>query len=80
MRLGASLVLFAIGAVLKWGISYHANGINLQTIGVILMVVGVVGFVATVLVMSMARRTDVVHHNTSYGDPSVETRDPRDVL
>lgn len=76
MRLGASLVLFAVGAVLKWGVTYHTSGVNLQTIGVILMVVGVVGFVATVLVMSMSRRTDVVHHNTSY----VEPRDPHDVL
>lgn len=75
MRLGASLVLFAIGAVLKWGVTYHANGVNLQTIGVILMVVGIVGFVATVLLMSMSRRTDVVHHDASYVD-----RDPRDVL
>ncbi len=76
MRLGASLVLFAIGAVLKWGVTYHANGINLQVIGVILMVVGAVGFIATVLLLSMSRRTDVVHHNAAY----VEQRDPNDVL
>lgn len=80
MRLGASLVLFAIGAVLKWGVTYHTNGINLQTIGVILMVVGVVGFVATVLVMSMARRTDVVHHDAAYVEPRDPRGDPRDVL
>jgi hypothetical protein len=43
MSLGASLVIFAIGAILKWGITAQANGIDLDAVGVILMVVGVIG-------------------------------------
>jgi len=43
MSLGASLVLFAIGAILKWGVTAQANGLDLNAIGVILMVVGLIG-------------------------------------
>jgi hypothetical protein len=43
MSLGASLVLFAIGAILTWGVTFQTNGIDLDAVGVILMVVGLVG-------------------------------------
>lgn len=43
MSLGASLVIFAIGAILTWGVTVQANGIDLDAVGVILMVVGLVG-------------------------------------
>lgn len=43
MSLGASLVIFAIGAILKWGITAQANGIDLDAVGVILMVIGIIG-------------------------------------
>ena len=43
MSLGASLVIFAIGAILKWGITASANGIDLDAVGVILMLIGVIG-------------------------------------
>ena len=43
MSLGASLVLFAAGAILKWGVTAQATGIDLDAVGVILMVVGAVG-------------------------------------
>jgi len=47
MSLGASLVMIAIGAILKWGITAQANGIDLDAVGVILMVVGVIGALAS---------------------------------
>jgi hypothetical protein len=40
MTLGASLCLIAAGAILKWAITAHVEGVNLQNMGVILMVVG----------------------------------------
>jgi hypothetical protein len=43
MSLGASLVLIAIGAILKWGITASTTGIDLDAVGVILMLVGLVG-------------------------------------
>ena len=44
MGIGTSLVLMAIGAILTWGVNLHSNsGVDVNAIGVILMVVGVVG-------------------------------------
>jgi len=40
MTIGASLFLIALGAILKWAITAHVEGVNLQNMGVILMEVG----------------------------------------
>ena len=47
MGITASLLLTAAGAVLTWGVNATVSGLNIHTIGVILMVVGIVGFVAS---------------------------------
>jgi len=76
MRIGSSLVLIAIGAILKFAITWSTNGINLSNVGVILMVVGVVGLVITLVMANTARRTDVVHHKA--GADYVEPLPPED--
>ena len=43
MGIGLSLILVAAGAILTWAVSAEASGIDLNTVGVILMVVGIVG-------------------------------------
>ena len=43
MGFGASLVLIAAGAILWWAVDVDAEGFNLDTVGVILFVVGAVG-------------------------------------
>jgi hypothetical protein len=45
MGLGVSLILIAAGAILTWAVDVHANGLNVNAIGVILMIVGLIGFV-----------------------------------
>ena len=40
MTIGASLVLIAAGAILKYAVTARTEGIDLQTTGVILMAVG----------------------------------------
>ena len=47
MGSATSLVIFAIGAVLRFAVTVHTHGFNVHTIGVILMVVGAVGFVVS---------------------------------
>ncbi len=49
MTIGSSIVLIAIGAILKWAVTAHVNGINLQTAGTVLLIVGIVGLVLSVL-------------------------------
>jgi len=47
MGIGTSLVLIAVGAILKWAVTDTVSGVSLATIGVILMVVGVIGLLFT---------------------------------
>ncbi len=44
MGVSTSIVIFAIGAILKFATTVQSTSFNIQTIGVILMVVGAVGF------------------------------------
>ncbi|MCW2527566.1 MAG: hypothetical protein JWM76_2426 [Pseudonocardiales bacterium] len=60
MRIGASLLLIAVGAILKFAVTKEVNGVDIPTIGVILMIVGVIGLLITLIVMSTRRRTDVI--------------------
>jgi len=60
MGIGASIVLIAIGAILKWGVTAHVAGVSIATIGVILMVVGVIGLIVSLIVVAGARDRDVV--------------------
>jgi sulfite exporter TauE/SafE len=55
MALGTSLVLIAVGAVLRFAVSVSTHGFNIHTVGVILMVVGVVGLLISLLWMTMWR-------------------------
>jgi hypothetical protein len=51
MRIGAGLLLIAVGAVLRFGISTVATyGIAIHTIGDILMIVGILGVVLWLVV------------------------------
>ena len=47
MGVSTSIVLFAIGAILRFATTVQTTNFNIHTIGVILMVVGVVGFVVS---------------------------------
>lgn len=40
-------MVFAVGAILKFATNVHSSSFNIQTIGVILMAVGVVGFIVS---------------------------------
>jgi hypothetical protein len=53
-----SVVAIAAGAVMYWAVTAtQGHGFRLSTVGVILMVVGAVGLVASMIVFAMSRRT-----------------------
>ncbi len=58
MRLGSSLFLIAVGAILYFAVTATLVGIDIQTVGLILMVIGVIGFVLT-LVLSRRGAQDL---------------------
>jgi Zn-dependent protease with chaperone function len=49
MTVGTSIVLIAIGAILKWAVTTHVNGFNIQTAGTVLLVVGLVGLALSLI-------------------------------
>jgi Domain of unknown function (DUF6458) len=59
MRIGASLLLIAIGAILKFAVTKEVNGIDIQTVGVILMIVGIIGLLFDLVMWGTRRRTVV---------------------
>jgi len=64
MGISASLLLTAAGAVLLWAVHASSSGFNIHTVGVILLVVGIVGFLTSLFFWSSwggfggARRDD----------------------
>jgi ABC-type microcin C transport system permease subunit YejB len=43
MTIGTSLFLIAVGAILRYAVTAHVSGFDIQTAGVILIAVGVAG-------------------------------------
>jgi hypothetical protein len=52
MGIAPSLVLIAVGAILKWAVTADTNGINLNTVGVILLIIGIIGLVLSLVLWS----------------------------
>ena len=52
MGLGVSIFLIAVGAILTWAVNASVSGLELDTIGVILMIVGVLGLVLSMIFWS----------------------------
>ncbi len=50
---GVSILLIAIGAILKFAVSVSGHGFNIQTIGVILIIVGVIGLLLSLIFFGM---------------------------
>ncbi len=75
MAIGSSLLLIAVGAILRFAVHVHTKGFNLHTIGVILMIVGVVGLLISLFWMTVwadRRRRAAVPPD----DPYVRPDDP----
>ncbi len=66
MSLGSSLFLIAVGAILRFAVTASVAGIDLQTVGLILLIVGVIGLIISVVLI------------LSHRDDTVAVRDPRD--
>ena len=72
MTIGSAIVLIAVGAILKWAVTAHVSGIDLQTAGTVLFVIGIIGLALAVAYTfwwaDRARTSDVRVH---------DERDPR---
>ncbi len=49
MTIGAAVFLIALGAILKFAVTASVAGVSLATIGVILMIAGFIGLIASIV-------------------------------
>ncbi len=75
MGIGASIFLIAVGLILALAVDFSVSGLDINVIGWILVVVGVVGLIMTALVFAPRRRrvattrdADVVEERRVYDD------------
>ena len=65
MGISVSLILIAAGAILTWAVETEVSGLDINTVGVILMVVGIVGLLISLAFWTswggFHRRETVVH-------------------
>jgi len=61
MTVGGSIFLIAVGAILRYAVQDEIDAVNLETIGLILMIAGIVGLLIGLFLMTQTRnRGDVV--------------------
>ena len=78
MAMGSAILLLALGAVLAFATTFDLPGIDLQMVGIILMITGVIGLLLDVLFFRPRRRAAT----TTYVDtaPTREVVREREIL
>ena len=56
MTIGTSIFLIAVGAIIRYGLTFQVSGVSRPTIGLILMIAGVVGLILSLIYTATARR------------------------
>jgi hypothetical protein len=55
MTIGTSIFLIAVGAILRYAVTASVSGISIATVGLILIIAGIVGLVLSVLYLTLWR-------------------------
>ena len=68
MGIGVSIFLIAIGAILVWAVNAEVAGIDIDAVGVILMIVGGIGILLSLIFWSSwggmgGRRREVIYED-----------------
>jgi len=74
MSAGVSVFLILVGAILRFAVTWSPDNVNLQVIGVILMIGGGAGLIASVVLMVMRnrhKRSAEVFEQRRYIEPPV---------
>ena len=69
MGIGTSLFLIAAGAILRYAVSDAISGVNLATVGLILLLVGIVGLIISLFMTFAYARRETVVTRDRYVDP-----------
>jgi hypothetical protein len=71
---GLSVFLILVGAILRFAVTWSPQNVNLQVIGVILMIGGGAGLIASIVLMTMRnrnKRSAEVFEQRRYIEPPV---------
>jgi len=60
MGVGVGVVLLVVGAILYWAVEVDIPGVSDNTLGIILMVVGVIAIVLALVMNQQRSRTTIV--------------------
>jgi hypothetical protein len=74
MPIGTSIFLIAVGAIIRYAVTFHVSGVSRPMIGLILIIAGVVGLVFSLIYMANARRRVLAgpyEETRVYGEPPV---------
>jgi hypothetical protein len=65
MTIGSSIFLIALGAILKYAVTATVAGVEIQTVGLILMIAGVIGLLVGLFLLTQdrGRRREVVYED-----------------
>ncbi|WP_327289840.1 hypothetical protein [Streptomyces sp. NBC_01198] len=55
MGIGGCIILIAVGAVITFATDWHAKGVNMDLLGLIMMAVGMIGLAAYVSIFKRRR-------------------------
>jgi hypothetical protein len=72
MTIGGSIALIVVGAILRFGVTWKPKYLDLEAIGVILMVAGVAGLCVSVALLVSRRRARAateVYEQRRYVEP-----------
>jgi uncharacterized protein DUF6458 len=58
MGIGTSIFLLAAGAILRYAVDFQVTGVEIHTVGLILMIVGILGLVISLAVMFLGQPHD----------------------
>jgi hypothetical protein len=56
MGIGTSIFLIAVGAILRYAVNADISGLEISTVGLILMIAGVLGLLISLLYMTLWSR------------------------
>ena len=79
MGIGVAVFLIAVGAILTFALETEVSGIDLDMVGIILLIVGAVGLVATFMLFGNGRRR-VVTEELVETEPVRRTSTRRDTF
>jgi Domain of unknown function (DUF6458) len=68
MPIGTSIFLIAVGAIIRYAVTFHVSGISRPAIGLILIIAGIAGVALSLIYMAIARRRVV---GGPYEDPRI---------